>query len=97
MKTAIIFLCIFIPSIVFGLTLTWQDNSAIEDEFVIEQLGPGGWVEIARVLKDVTTYVDTATQGEGAYRVKACNSVGCSMYASGVKINAPTTILVQDP
>ena len=55
-------------------TLNWTDNSTIEDGFAVEQLGPGGWTEIARVGKDVTTYVDGASL-EGCYRVRAFKDV----------------------
>jgi len=55
-------------------TLTWTDNSAIEDGFAVEQLGPGGWIEIARVGTGVTTYIDNASV-EGCYRVRAFKDV----------------------
>ena len=50
-------------------TLTWQDNSALEDGFIIEMLNRGAWQEVARVGADVTTYIDKNT--EGVYRIKA--------------------------
>ena len=59
---------------VWATTLNWTANSTIEDGFAVEQLGPGGWTEIARVGTDITTYVDGAST-EGCYRVRAFKDV----------------------
>jgi len=50
-------------------TLKWDDMSSIETGFAIEMLFGGVWKEVARVGANVTTYVDTNT--EGVYRVRA--------------------------
>lgn len=71
---ALIWVFLVMASPVWATTLNWTDNSTIEDGFAVEQLGPGGWTEIARVGKDVTIYMDGASL-EGCYRVRAFKDV----------------------
>ena len=89
---------LLIASPVWATTLTWTDNSNIEDGFAIEQNGLGGWTEIARVDTDITTYIDTASE-EGLYRVRAFITVDdediFSTYTTGALIRGPLTLIVQ--
>ena len=67
------------------IRLTWQDNSFNETEFRIERKqGQGGsWIQIATVGANITSYSDPAQKGPTFYyRVRACNSAGCSGYSN---------------
>jgi Concanavalin A-like lectin/glucanases superfamily/Chitobiase/beta-hexosaminidase C-terminal domain len=68
------------------LTLTWQDNSNDEDDFVIERKTGtnGAYSQIASVGANVTSYVDNSvTRGINyCYRVQAVNSAGASAYTN---------------
>lgn len=67
------------------IRLTWRDNSNNETEFRIERKqGQGGsWSQIATVGANVTSYNDTPQKGPTFYyRVRACNSAGCSAYSN---------------
>ena len=85
-------------------TLTWQDNSSVEDGFIIEMLNKGAWQEVARVGANVTTYTDTRT--EGVYRVKAfiagdpaatppIAEVTSAPSNTGAKLNSPVIMNVK--
>ncbi len=71
---SLIFGLLLLATPVWAITLNWDDNSTVEDGFAIEQLGPGGWAEIARVGTDIETYEDAASE-EGCYRVRAFRDV----------------------
>src|SRR5262245_52511889 len=67
------------------VTLTWDDNSANEDGFVIERKMQGGtYAEVARVEKDVKTFKDTGLMGgtEYCYRVAAFNATTTSSFSN---------------
>jgi len=62
-------------------TLTWVDNSTTEDGFIVERKDAGGsYAELARLIANATTYVDTTlTPSQSVcYRVKAYNTGGVS-------------------
>lgn len=72
-----------------SLILSWKDNSANEDGFIIQRspgIGAPVWAEVARVGKDVTTYTDDGLPNATAfsYRVAAYNAGGTSAYTSSV-------------
>jgi len=79
------------------LTLTWKDNSANEDGFVIQRspgIGAPVFAEVARVAKDVTSWTDTglANATSFSYRVAAFNPGGTSAFtntATGTTVVAP--------
>ncbi|HSW46577.1 MAG TPA: fibronectin type III domain-containing protein [Phycisphaerae bacterium] len=61
-----------------GIELTWSDNAADEDGFLIQrQTADGGWMDLATVGPNVSNYTDTqVAAGEThCYRVLAFNSV----------------------
>ena len=69
------------------IRLRWQDNAGIEDGFRIERcVGTGctGFVQIAVVGHDVTSYLDNALARNTAYsyRVRAFNAGGVSAYSN---------------
>ncbi len=68
------------------ITITWTDNSNNEDGFKVErQNGNSGWIQIATVGANVTTYTDTglSLDTQYCYRVRAYNAAGGnSAYAS---------------
>lgn len=69
--------------------LTWKDNSTGEAGFRIERKGSvGGFVEIATVGSDQTTYADTKLKsGETyVYRVRAFNAVAYSAYSNETSV-----------
>lgn len=68
--------------------LTWSDNSADEDNFVIERKdGVGEFAEITTTEFDVAQYHDAqAGVGAHAYRVAAENAGGRSGYSNEVMV-----------
>ena len=87
------FLFLFLP--ISGLaqtanphTLTWQDNSSVsdqEDRFEIERMaGTGSFFPLVSTGPDVTTYQDNQiiVGAFYTYRVRACNTAGCSGYSN---------------
>ena len=78
-----------------SVTLSWQDNSSIEDGFIIERkegLNNLYW-EIARLGANIKTYQDQSaiiTEGKAYYyRVRAYNSKGYSIYSNEAGISVP--------
>ncbi len=84
-----------------SVSLTWDDNSNIEDGFVIEKDEDGnGFTEIARVQKNVTAFVDSSLQIDKkyAYRIKCTSGSRESAYFESKKIqlvfnNSPIRVL----
>ncbi len=77
-----------------SVALAWTDNSADETGFVIErQIGAGAFVQIARVVANVTSLTDTnvAANTTYTYRVMATNNLGNSAYATSAPVTTPTT------
>jgi hypothetical protein len=67
------------------INLTWHDNSYNEDEFRIERRTDKSlFVQIATVPANETTYSDTDLEKNTKYyyRVRACNTEGCSDYSN---------------
>src|SRR5262249_24113994 len=66
------------------ISLSWNDNSAIEDGFKIERWNGSSYSQIATVGPDVRTYVDSGLAGSTtySYQVRAYNSAGDSGYSN---------------
>jgi large repetitive protein len=67
------------------IDLAWVDNSGTEQDFRIERRsGSGGFAQVATAAPDQTSHEDRglATETTYTYRVRACNSGGCSPYSS---------------
>ena len=69
------------------INLTWQDKSDNEDGFRIERCtgsGCGGFVQVAQVGANVTSYSDAGLTADTgcSYRVRAVNSGGDSKYSN---------------
>src|SRR5690348_14452927 len=83
----------------FANTLTWQDNSGVEDGFIVKMLQKGNFVEVGRVGPNVTTYTDNFS--EGVYLVfafvKADDGTDVLSPPSnkGVKVNGAVIINVK--
>jgi hypothetical protein len=75
------------------LTLTWQDNSNNENNFVIERkTGTNGtFAQIAMVASNIVAYVDTSVSSgvTYCYRVDATNSAGASAYTNQACATVP--------
>jgi len=73
-----------------NVTVRWADNSTNETGFDIERSttsATAGFVRIATIGANQTQYKDTTTQKRNTYwyRVRACNSSGCSVYSNVVQ------------
>ncbi|HEY8830999.1 MAG TPA: fibronectin type III domain-containing protein [Gemmatimonadaceae bacterium] len=69
------------------ITLTWTDNSAVEDGYRISRLQSGsGWVDIATVGANIASYVDAAALANTSYtyRVQAVKDGGYSLASNEV-------------
>lgn len=67
------------------INLSWSDNSDNEDEFEIERRRSGDEFDrVATVDEDAESYGDEGLQNGTTYhyRVRACNSEGCSGYSN---------------
>lgn len=76
------------------ITLTWTDNSAVEDGYKVSRLQSGGdWVDIATVRANLTTYVDAtaAANTSYTYRVLAVKDGGYSLPSNQVVAVIATT------
>jgi hypothetical protein len=80
-----------------SIALAWRDNSDDEQGFTIERQigGTQGWVEIARVTANITTYSDSPLSCGTAqtYRVRAYNPGGET--AASLSASATTGACVQ--
>lgn len=72
------------------VTLNWVDNSKNEDHFSIERslAADSGFVEIATVAANTTTFLDTtaAKKNYYYYRVRAVNANGVSAYSNTARV-----------
>ena len=68
------------------ITLSWEDNSAGEQGFVIQRATNGVFSELATVLADITTYTDATAQPgfDYTYRVFAQATVSVSAASNTV-------------
>lgn len=67
--------------------LTWEDRSSNESYFAIERSVDGGaYVEIGQVEPGVTAFEGMGVTGDNAFRVLACNSIGCSTPSNVVEL-----------
>ena len=76
------------------IQLGWTDASTTEDGFAIERCtghGCNNFVEIARVGRNTTTYIDGTVAGntQYSYRMRAFNTVGVSPYTNVVSAKTP--------
>lgn len=68
-----------------NIFLSWIDNSTNEENFVLERrLGAtGAFIQVATISADTTSFTDVAApKGLLTYRLKACNSAGCSDFSN---------------
>ena len=79
-----------------AVSLAWRDGSNREAETIVERTSDEGttWAEIARVGRNVTTYMDAdVTSGQDlGYRVKATNPMGDSPASNEVWVTVGTSI-----
>jgi probable HAF family extracellular repeat protein len=68
--------------------LAWTDTAGNETGFTVERaLGRRGFLVVAQVGADVTTYTDTVPKrGTYRYRVRAFNAVGASPWSNTVQL-----------
>ncbi|MEM9337136.1 MAG: reprolysin-like metallopeptidase [Bacteroidota bacterium] len=75
----------------FEIELSWQDNSEVEDGFIIERKDDASteFVEISRVVFNHTSFIDASIE-EGktyTYRVASFNTTGTSAYTNSISID----------
>jgi hypothetical protein len=77
----------------FRVDLKWRDNSSAEMEFRIEwkTINDAFWIPLKTLAANSTSYSDTGRQGGKTYiyRVRACNTDGCSEYSNEAFANTP--------
>lgn len=67
--------------------LTWEDRSSNESYFSIERSVDGGaYVQVGQVEPGVTAFQGMGVTGENAFRVLACNTIGCSIPSNVVRL-----------
>lgn len=82
------------------VTLTWTDNSDVEDGYVIERKlsGDTNFAIIDTLKQSGTTFIDTGvTQGQSySYRIKAYKGSAESVYSNEVSVSVAVTTGVQE-
>jgi N-acetylneuraminic acid mutarotase len=71
------------------VSLSWQDNSSNETNFVVERkTGTGAYAVLATLGAGATSYSDTTAQAstQYSYRVKATSAAGSSAYSNEVPL-----------
>ena len=71
------------------IRLAWDDNSADEDNFVLERkAGGGSFATLATLGSNVTTHTDSDVIQDVTYvyRVKATNTGGSSAYSNELTV-----------
>ncbi|MCV6636308.1 choice-of-anchor D domain-containing protein [Candidatus Albibeggiatoa sp. nov. NOAA] len=84
-----------LDNIAQGVSLSWKDNSASEDEFILLRDG----TELATIAADTTSYTDTtatACDKTYSYSLKAQNSDGESSSVS-VTVSMPSCFVPPEP
>ena len=75
------------------MDLTWTDNSAGENGYLVERSTDGGttWTQIASIGADSNSYADTSvtTGNTYKYRVKAYNDAGNSGLSNVATVLTP--------
>ncbi len=74
--------------------LTWTDHATGEDRYVIERKREGGnFSEIANLLPNTTTYIDTGLDPltTYTYRIKVYNNIAESFYSIEASATTPAT------
>jgi fibronectin type 3 domain-containing protein len=77
-----------------SITLTWTDNSAIEDGYKISRLEPGGtWTDIATLAPNAVSYRDPGVAADitYTYRVQALKDGGFSDYSNEAIVSIATS------
>jgi len=75
------------------VTLTWNDNAADENGYVIQRSVNGGsYADRASLPANTTQYTDAGLSGDTAYsyRVRAYNSAGSSGYSNAASVRTPS-------
>jgi hypothetical protein len=74
--------------------LSWTNNATNNTGFVVErETGSSGFVQIATVMPDITTYYDTSVSGNNTYvyRVAAFDGDGFSSYSNTATVSIVVT------
>ncbi|MDB5171735.1 MAG: hypothetical protein JWN51_508, partial [Phycisphaerales bacterium] len=84
-----------------SVSLTWQDNSNNEDQFLIERSPSGAansWTQIATAITNATSYTDgtTAAASTYYYRVRAYNLFSGGSYSAYSNVIPITTPQIGD-
>ena len=72
--------------------LAWDDDSETETRFELHRATNGGsFSEIAQPAADAESHSDggVSADNEYAYRIRACNSSGCSAWSSTLEVTTP--------
>lgn len=84
-----------------GIDVRWTDRSANETSFQVQRLRAdddgSSWTTIVTTAANVTSHDDdgVALGGRYSYRIRACNSVGCSDYTDEVTVLLAATPTVR--
>ncbi|HZL36658.1 MAG TPA: fibronectin type III domain-containing protein [Tepidisphaeraceae bacterium] len=76
------------------LDLSWTDNSAFADGYILQRSANGGpWVSLPELPSGTTSYNDTALSPNTAYsyRVQAVDTAGPSAFSNVATLTTPTT------
>ncbi len=65
--------------------LTWQNGGGLPDRYMVEERTSGAWSEVQNA-SSLSFTASGKTDGSYEYRIKACNSSGCSEFAPVVSV-----------
>lgn len=79
--------------------LSWTDNSATEDGFIIERNSGTGFAKVGDTGVNICVFIDTGLKSGTSYtyRIKAHNSEGESQYSNNSTVETMTTFPVPQP
>ncbi len=79
------------------VTLGWSDNSVNETHFEVQRRGQTGpWTALASAPQDAQALLDPGVTAGGTYRyrLRACNTVGCSSWSNEAVVTVPVPVAI---
>jgi fibronectin type III domain protein len=82
-----------------SVQLAWQDNSSVEDGYIVSRLDPTGWGSVAKLAANATGFTDRggAAGHKYVYRVQATKDGGYSDFSNELTVTLPDAEQVIPP
>lgn len=80
-----------------SLTVSWGTATGAVTRYELEQQRYSGSWSQKYSETALSKFLTVATDGEYTHRVRACNTVGCSAWATGARVTVGTILLAPPP